>query len=288
MSWLSGKKEGSKAQEKRDIPDGIWVKCGGCGGILYRKEVERNAWTCVICQHHFRISADEYLALLVDPGSFEEQFSSVRALDPLEFVDSKPYPERIREASAKSRHGEAVLTGRARIDSIPIAIGVMDFSFLGGSMGSAVGERIARLIDLAIQEGASLIIVSASGGARMQEGVLSLMQLAKVQVQLARLAEKGLFYLSIVCDPTTGGVTASFASVGDVILAEPNALIGFAGPRVIEQTIKQELPKGFQRSEFLLDHGMVDCIVPRREMRETVARILRHFWDSRPDRLNPP
>jgi acetyl-CoA carboxylase carboxyl transferase subunit beta len=288
VNWLSNRKEGPKQQEKRDVPDGIWVKCGGCGEILYRKEVERNAWTCILCGHHFRISADDYISLLVDPGSFEVMFDSVCSVDPLEFNDSKPYPERIRAAMAKNRHGEAIACGRARIDSVPTALGVMDFGFLGGSMGSAVGERIARLVDLAIEEGIPLVIVSASGGARMQEGVLSLMQLAKVQVQLARLAEKGIFYLSIICDPTTGGVTASYASVGDIILAEPNALIGFAGPRVIEQTIKQELPKGFQRAEFLLDHGMVDKIVPRREMRETVGRILRHFWDSRPDRLGTP
>ena len=171
---------------------------------------------------------------------------------------------------------------------MPVALGVMDFGFLGGSMGSAVGERIARIADVAIEEGIPLVIVSASGGARMQEGILSLMQLAKVQVQIGRLGEKGIFYLSIICDPTTGGVTASYAMVGDINLAEPNALIGFAGPRVIEQTIKQELPKGFQRAEFLLDHGMIDKIVPRREMRETVGRILRHFWDSRPDRLGAP
>ncbi len=288
MNWLSNRKEGPKPQEKRDVPNGIWVKCGGCGEILYRKEVERNAWTCILCGHHFRISADDYIAILTDPGSFEGLFDSVVSVDPLQFKDSKPYVDRIRDASAKNRHGEAIVCGRARIDSVPVALGVMDFGFLGGSMGSAVGERIARIADVAIEEGIPFIIVSASGGARMQEGVLSLMQLAKVQVQLARLGEKGNFYLSIICDPTTGGVTASFAMVGDINIAEPNALIGFAGPRVIEQTIKQELPKGFQRAEFLLDHGMVDMIVPRREMRETVGRILRHFWDSRPDRLGAP
>ena len=176
------------------------------------------------------------------------------------------------------------MTGRARIDSIPVALGVMDFGFLGGSMGSVVGEKLWRLIDLSCTEEIPLVIVSASGGARMQEGILSLMQLAKVQCQLARLHEKGIFYLSIILDPTTGGVTASFAMTGDLNIAEPHALIGFAGPRVIEQTIKQELPKGFQRSEFLLDHGMIDRIVPRKEMRTEVSRILRHFWNSRPNR----
>lgn len=287
MSWLTNKKDPAKPTDKREMPDGIWLKCNGCGEILYRKEVERNAWTCMLCQHHFRVSADDYIAILADPGSFEVMFDDIVSADPLRFVDSKPYPDRLREARAKNRHGEAIVVGKATVDAVPTALGVMDFSFLGGSMGSAVGERIARIVEVAISEEIPLILVSASGGARMQEGVLSLMQLSKVQVQLARLADKGVFYLSIICDPTTGGVTASFATVGDIILAEPNALIGFAGPRVIEQTIKQELPKGFQRSEFLLDHGMVDAIVHRKEMRATVSRILRHFWDSRPSSTRP-
>ncbi len=285
MSWLTkGKDAGKPEQQKKEVPDGIWIKCGGCGEILYRKEVERNSWTCLLCGHHFRISAEDYIALLVDPNSFEEMWPEVVSIDPLGFVDSKPYPDRIREARAKTRHNDAIMTGRARIETTPVALGVMDFSFLGGSMGSVVGEKIARLVDLAYAEEIALIIISASGGARMQEGVLSLMQLAKVQTQLSRLDQKGIFYLSIILDPTTGGATASFAMVGDLNIAEPNALIGFAGPRVIEQTIKQELPKGFQRSEFLLEHGMIDRIVPRKEMRAEVGRILRHFWNSRPNR----
>lgn len=284
MSWLTKGKDAGKPEQKKEVPDGIWVKCGGCGEILYRKEVERNSWTCLLCGHHFRISAEEYISLLVDPGSFEEKWPEVVSVDPLSFVDSKPYPDRVREARAKTRHNDAIMTGRARIETIPVALGVMDFGFLGGSMGSVVGEKIARLADLAYTEEIPFILVSASGGARMQEGVLSLMQLAKVQTQLARLDQKGVFYLSIILDPTTGGVTASFAMTGDLNIAEPNALIGFAGPRVIEQTIKQELPKGFQRSEFLLEHGMIDRIVPRKEMRSEVGRILRHFWDSRPNR----
>jgi acetyl-CoA carboxylase carboxyl transferase subunit beta len=285
VSWLTkGKDAGKPEQQKKEVPDGIWIKCGGCGEILYRKEVERNSWTCLLCGHHFRISAEDYIALLVDPNSFEEMWPEVVSIDPLGFVDSKPYPDRIREARAKTRHNDAIMTGRARIETTPVALGVMDFSFLGGSMGSVVGEKIARLVDLAYAEEIALIIISASGGARMQEGVLSLMQLAKVQTQLSRLDQKGIFYLSIILDPTTGGATASFAMVGDLNIAEPNALIGFAGPRVIEQTIKQELPKGFQRSEFLLEHGMIDRIVPRKEMRAEVGRILRHFWNSRPNR----
>jgi len=287
VNWLSARREGPKQQEKREIPDGIWIKCPGCGEILYRKEVELNCWTCMQCGHHFRIDSDSYLGILVDPDSFEELFDEVVSVDPLQFHDSKPYTERIVSARAKSRHNAAVVTGRAKIESIPIGIGVMDFSFLGGSMGSAVGEKISRIAEVSIQEESPLIIVSASGGARMQEGILSLMQMAKIQVQLARLAEKGILYISIICDPTTGGVTASFSTVGDIILAEPNALIGFAGPRVIQQTIKQDLPEGFQRSEFLLDHGMVDRIVPRREMRATVAKILHHFEDSRPNIPDP-
>jgi acetyl-CoA carboxylase carboxyl transferase subunit beta len=284
VSWLTKGKDAGKPEQKKEVPDGIWVKCGGCGEILYRKEVERNCWTCLLCGHHFRISAEEYIALLVDPGSFEEMWAEIVSLDPLHFVDSKPYPDRVREARAKMRHNDAITTGRARIETVSVALGVMDFGFLGGSMGSVVGEKISRLADLAYTEEIPMILVSASGGARMQEGVLSLMQLAKVQTQLARLDEKGVFYLSIILDPTTGGVTASFAMTGDLNIAEPNALIGFAGPRVIEQTIKQELPKGFQRSEFLLEHGMIDRIVPRKEMRSEVGRILRHFWDSRPNR----
>jgi acetyl-CoA carboxylase carboxyl transferase subunit beta len=285
VSWLTkGKDAGKPEHPKKDVPDGIWVKCGGCGEILYRKEVERNSWTCLLCGHHFRISAEAYIALLVDPNSFEEKWSEVVSVDPLGFVDSKPYPDRIREARAKTHHNDAIMTGRARIETIPVALGVMDFYFLGGSMGSVVGEKISRLADLAYTEEIPLILISASGGARMQEGVLSLMQLAKVQTQLSRLDQKGILYLSIILDPTTGGVTASFAMVGDLNIAEPNALIGFAGPRVIEQTIKQELPKGFQRSEFLLEHGMIDRIVPRKEMRSEIGRILRHFWDSRPNR----
>jgi acetyl-CoA carboxylase carboxyl transferase subunit beta len=287
MSIFPSRGNGPKQPAKREPADGIWVKCSGCGEILYRKEVERNSWTCMLCGNHFRIGADDYIAILVDPDSFEVHFDEVISVDPLQFHDSRPYPDRLRDARAKSRHGEAIVVGKARIGGVPVGLGVMDFGFLGGSMGSAVGERISRLVELCMEEETPLVLVSASGGARMQEGVLSLMQLAKIQVQLARLAQKGIFYLSIVCDPTTGGVTASFASVGDLILAEPNALIGFAGPRVIEQTIKQELPKGFQRSEFLIEHGMIDRIVPRKEMRSTVGVILRHFWDSRPDRRDP-
>jgi acetyl-CoA carboxylase carboxyl transferase subunit beta len=283
VAWFT-KKDGPQPQTKREVPDGIWIKCPDCGEILYRKEVERNQWVCLRCSHHFRISATEYIRLLVDPNTFEEFFSDITSLDPLGFKDSMRYTDRIKAAMATGRK-EAVVTGRARIEGNDVCLAVMDFSFLGGSMASAVGEKLARLTEMAIQGEMPLIIVSSSGGARMQEGVLSLMQMAKTSAQLARLAEKGLPYISIMTHPTTGGVTASFASLGDVILAEPKALIGFAGPRVIEQTIKQELPAGFQRAEFLLDHGMVDALVSRRELRSTMSILIRFFNDARARRL---
>jgi len=280
VALFGNKKESEGPAPKRDVPDGIWVKCPDCGEILYRKEVERNQWVCVRCTHHFRISAADYIQLLVDPDSFEEFFSEIASLDPLRFKDSQRYADRLKAALAKGGK-EAVVTGKARIEGLEACLAVMDFSFLGGSMASAVGEKLARLTETAIQAELPLIIVASSGGARMQEGILSLMQMAKTSVQLARLKEKGLPFISVMTHPTTGGVTASFASLGDVILAEPKALIGFAGPRVIEQTIKQELPEGFQRSEFLLDHGMIDKIVSRKELKPTLASLLRYFNDSR-------
>jgi acetyl-CoA carboxylase carboxyl transferase subunit beta len=266
---------------KRDIPDGIWLKCPDCGEIVYRKEVARNRWVCVKCSHHFRISAEEYIALLVDPGSFEEHFLGIRPVDALGFRDSKKYSDRLKDAMGSGSGREAMRTGTAAIDGQEVCLAVMDFSFLGGSMGSVVGEKLSRLTDLAMQRELPLIVVSCSGGARMQEGILSLMQMAKTSAQLGRLAGMGLPFLSILTHPTTGGVSASFASLGDVILAEPKALIGFAGPRVIEQTIQQELPPGFQRSEFLLAHGMVDRICPRPELRATLSRLIRFFHDAR-------
>ncbi len=277
------KKESTKGASKKDSTDGIWIKCPDCSEILFRKEVERNQWVCVKCSHHFRISADDYLHLMIDEGSFDERFTRLSSLDPLRFKDSKRYPDRLREAEAGGRK-DAVVTGLGTIEGETACVAVMDFNFMAGSMGSVVGEKIARLTEIAIQEEHPLIIVSCSGGARMQEGILSLMQLAKTSVQLARLAEKKLPFISIMTHPTTGGVTASFAMLGDVILAEPKALIGFAGPRVIEQTIQQELPKGFQRSEFLLDHGMVDQIVSRKDLKQTLARLIRFFRDARLNR----
>ncbi len=254
-----------------------WLKCDGCGEILYRKEVGRNSWVCPKCAHHFRIGSGEFIDLLADPGSFEELHGGLRSKDPLGFVDSRKYVDRLKDASRKTSVSEAVVVGRALVCGHPVSLGVMDFNYLGGSMGSVVGERVARLTLLSIDERRPLIILSASGGARMQEGILSLMQMAKTSALLGRLREAGIPFISILTHPTTGGVTASYSSLGDVILAEPKALIGFAGPRVIRETINQELPEGFQRSEFLLQHGLVDHVVDRREMRETLGRILDFF-----------
>jgi acetyl-CoA carboxylase carboxyl transferase subunit beta len=282
VSWLRKQEVARPSVPRlRETPDGVWIKCNACGEILYRKEVERSLWTCGRCGAHFRIPPGEYLALLCDPDSFQPRFTEVRSVDPLRFRDARGrYSDRLHEAQIEDPEREAVLTGPARIEGIPVALAVMDFGFMGGSMGSVVGERIARLIALARRERIPLVIVSSSGGARMQEGILSLMQMAKTCAELARLHEAGLPFISILADPTTGGVSASFASLGDVILAEPNALIGFAGPRVIKETIRQDLPPGFQRAEFLLAHGFVDRIVPRSQLRQVLATLLRHFVDS--------
>ncbi|MBU1700503.1 MAG: acetyl-CoA carboxylase, carboxyltransferase subunit beta [Candidatus Eisenbacteria bacterium] len=280
QSWWRIGRKSLKTQEKKEVPDGVWLKCGGCGEILYRRELERNAWVCGTCGHHFRIPPQTYIQLLVDPDSFKEMFSNIRSTDPLEFRDSKRYADRLKAATATDPSAEAIISGCAQINRHPVAIGFMNFSFLGGSMASAVGERVSRLIQYSLKERIPLIIVSCSGGARMQEGALSLMQMAKTCAQLARLDDAGLPFISILTDPTTGGVTASFASLGDINIAEPNALIGFAGPRVIEQTINQELPPGFQRSEFLLEHGMIDAIIPRTLMREKLSTLLGLFYDS--------
>jgi acetyl-CoA carboxylase carboxyl transferase subunit beta len=278
MTWLRKAKEGLKApQRRRELPDGLWSKCEECGEILYHKELERNLWTCGKCGYHFRISARSYVKILLDEGSFRERFSEVVSTDPLRFRDARRYVDRLKKGRETTGLTEAVLCGEATIEEHPLVVAIMDFDFLGGSLASAAGERIARSILLAIETRRPLVILSASGGARMFEGILSLMQMAKTNALLARLSDAGVPYVSILTHPTTGGVTASFASVGDVILAEPKALIGFAGPRVIKQTIHQELPEGFQRSEFLLQKGMIDRIVHRAEMRTTLAWLLGYF-----------
>ncbi len=279
MVWFRKDKKPLKAEDKRDVPGNVFDKCPGCGEILYSERLAQNLNVCPNCAHHLRIPAEDYLELLIDSGTFEELDEGLRASDPMRFRDLKAYPDRIAAAEAKGRN-EALVSGVGELDGIPVLVAVMDFSFIGGSMGSVVGEKIARAGRIALERRSPLIIVSASGGARMQEGIYSLMQMAKTSAVLARLHDAGVPYVSILTNPTTGGVTASYAMLGDVNLAEPGALVGFAGPRVIEETIKQELPKGFQRSEFLLEHGMVDRVVDRRQLKDTVALLLHHMTDT--------
>ena len=255
----------------------MFDKCRSCGEILYRARLEQNLFVCPHCGYHNRITADEYIDLLLDDEDPEELWSELRSGDPLAFVDQKPYTRRLEEAENRTGHADAVRTMAGRLDGIPVGLAVMDFQFIGGSMGSVVGEKIARLGLRSLERTEPLIIVSASGGARMMEGILSLMQMAKTSAVLARLHDAAIPYISVLTNPTTGGVTASYAMLGDIILAEPGALVGFAGPRVIEQTIKQELPEGFQTSEFLLEHGMVDRITDRRELKSELASLLRHM-----------
>jgi acetyl-CoA carboxylase carboxyl transferase subunit beta len=278
MAWFRKEKKRLTSEDRRELPSDVFEKCGGCGEILYGEKLSQNLHVCPKCGHHVQVGADVYVGILTDEGSFEELDAELRSADPLEFTDLKPYPQRIKQAEEKTGRGDAGVTGVGTLEGVPVAVGVMEFAFIGGSMGSVVGEKVTRLARRALAEDRPLILVSASGGARMMEGIYSLMQMAKTSAALARLHEAGIPFISVLTNPTTGGVTASFAMLGDVNLAEPAALIGFAGPRVIEETIKQELPDGFQRSEFLLEHGMVDRVVDRRELRETVVLLLRHMF----------
>jgi acetyl-CoA carboxylase carboxyl transferase subunit beta len=255
------------------------------GEIIYRQELARNFWVCAKCSYHFPITARNYIDILVDEGSFEEKDAGITPTDPLEFRDSKRYRDRLKESAEKTGLSEAVVTGIGRIEGRTVSLAVMDFGFMGGSMGSVVGEKVARGIRRALELGIPLVIISKSGGARMQEGILSLMQMAKTSAWLARLSDENLPFISVLTHPTTGGVSASFAFLGDVILAEPKALIGFAGPRVIQQTIGQELPEGFQLSEFMLEHGFVDRIVKRKDLKKVIAQLLGFMS---PDREPPP
>jgi len=280
MEWFRRVKRGLKIQQKKDIPDGLWIKCDKCGEIVYKKELERNYWICTKCQHHFRINSQQYVQILMDEGMLSEVDTGLSSDDPLKFRDSKKYSDRIKEAVSKNKMNAAVRVGTGKIDGLPLVAAFLDFAFLGGSMGSAVGEKISRGIRLSLEKRWPLVILSSSGGARMQEGILSLMQMAKTSALLGQLSDAGIPYISILTHPTTGGVSASFAMLGDVNIAEPGALIGFAGPRVIEQTIGQELPGGFQRSEFLMEHGFVDVIVPRSELKPRIALLLRLLWDK--------
>jgi acetyl-CoA carboxylase carboxyl transferase subunit beta len=259
------------------VPRGLWVKCDACGVILYHKEAADNLHVCPRCDHHFQISAPKRLENLFDNGRYKSLFARVRSADPLEFADSKPYGDRIKAYQKRAGNLDAVHVGLGEIGRRATIIAAMEYGFMGGSMGSAVGEKVTLAIERAIDRRLPLVVVSCSGGARMQEGILSLMQMAKISAALARLRERRLPFLSVLTDPTTGGVTASFAMLGDLNIAEPGALIGFAGPRVIEQTIRQTLPEGFQRSEFLLEHGMLDLVVHRHHLKQTIATCLGYF-----------
>ncbi len=276
MSWFRKPKQ-KLVSQKRETAADVWEKCGGCGEALYVRRLAENNRVCHECGHHFRITAPDYIELLFDDGFEEELDPGLRSTDPLGFVDSKPYTERVKTAEQKAGLWDAVITGWGNIEGRKTFAAVMDFRFIGGSMGSVVGEKISRAVDAAREARAPMIILSASGGARMQEGIFSLMQLAKTSAALHALSADGLPFISLLTDPTTGGVTASFAMLGDVNIGEPGALIGFAGPRVIRETIRQELPEGFQTAEFLLEHGMLDRIVPRNELKGTVATLLHHM-----------
>jgi acetyl-CoA carboxylase carboxyl transferase subunit beta len=284
MAWFKKTRKpitSATAEKPSRVPEGLWVKCPGCQQVIYNKDLETNQNVCPKCAHHFRISAAERLKALFDDGLWEEHFPNLTSTDPLQFTDTKPYRDRLRSTIQKSGLKDAVIVATGTLEGMGIVVAAMEYSFIGGSMGVVVGEKITRAVEMAHERKQPVIIVSCSGGARMMEGALSLMQMAKVSAALARLDRAGLPFISVLTDPTTGGVTASFAMLGDLNIAEPKALIGFAGPRVIEQTIRQKLPEGFQRSEFLVEHGMLDLIVDRREMKSTIAKALR-FMGSTP------
>ena len=278
MAWFkkTRKSIASQTAEKPSrVPEGLWVKCPGCSQLIYNKDLEANLNVCPKCAHHFRISATERLTALFDDGRYEEHFPNLISTDPLDFADTKPYRERLRKTRETTGLKDSVIVATGRLEGLDVVVAAMEYSFIGGSLGVVAGEKITRALELALARRQPAIIVSCSGGARMMEGALSLMQMAKVSAALARLDRARLPFISVLTDPTTGGVTASFAMLGDLNIAEPKALIGFAGPRVIEQTIRQTLPEGFQRSEFLLEHGMLDLVVDRRDLKASIARALR-------------
>jgi acetyl-CoA carboxylase carboxyl transferase subunit beta len=270
MAWFKK----TTIPKKVKVPEGLWVKCDTCKEIVYRREVEKNLKVCPKCNYHFRISAKERIQLLVDENNFNEIGDNLSSKDPLNFKDQIPYKDRLKESQKKASIKEAAIAGSASIGGYPVIFVILDFTFMGGSMGSVVGEKFTIAAEKAFDEELPLIAVISSGGARMQEGTLSLMQMAKTSAAIARLKENSKPYITILTDPTFGGVTASFAMLGDMIIAEPKSLIGFAGPRVIEQTIKQQLPEDFQRAEFLLTHGMIDMVVNRKELKQTIVKIL--------------
>ena len=280
MAWFKRVKPGVTSQKKKDMPNGLWVKCESCGEIIYTKLLVQNLHVCSKCDFHFRIQGKDYIDILLDKGSFRETDETMEPTDFLNFKDTKRYVDRLKEMQNKTGLKDAIRTGYGRINGRPVVFGVMEFSFIGGSMGSVVGEKVARAIDRAHEEKLPLVIVSATGGARMMESILSLMQMAKTASRLARFSDDGGLYISILTNPTTAGVVASYAMLGDIHIAEPGALIGFAGPRVIKQTIGQDLPEGFQRAKFQLEHGFVDMVVNRREMKETLVKLLSFFADE--------
>jgi len=278
MAWFKKDKSAETPSPSRSkVAEGMWLKCNHCREIVYRKEVDRNNKVCPKCEYHFPISVMERIGLLIDLGSFKEWDTDLEAQDPLEFHDTKSYRDRVKAQQEKTGRKDAMVIGEGLVNGNRVVLCVFDFGFMGGSMGSVVGEKLCRAIDRALEYGLPVILITASGGARMQEGILSLMQMAKTSAAVAKLGEAKLPFISILADPTFGGVTASIAMLGDVIIAEPKALIGFAGPRVIEQTIKQQLPDQFQRAEFLLEHGMIDMIVERKQLKETVGTLVSHL-----------
>jgi acetyl-CoA carboxylase carboxyl transferase subunit beta len=287
MAWFKKTRKpiaSSTAEKPSRVPEGLWVKCPGCTQLIYNKDLEATLNVCPKCAHHFRISATERLKALFDDAEYQEHFADLTSIDPLQFTDTKPYRDRLKASQESSGLKDSVIVATGRLDGIEVVVAAMEYSFIGGSMGIVAGEKITRAIEMAFDKRQPAIIISCSGGARMMEGALSLMQMAKVSAALARLDRARLPFISVLTDPTTGGVTASFAMLGDLNIAEPKALIGFAGPRVIEQTIRQKLPEGFQRSEFLVERGMLDLVVDRRDMKATLSRALRFM---RAERTSP-
>jgi acetyl-CoA carboxylase carboxyl transferase subunit beta len=275
MAWFRRSKESiSSESQKKDTPEGLWAKCESCGEMVHKKVLEQNLWVCAKCNFHFRIGSKEYFSLLLDSGSFREMDRKMTSKDPLNFTDTKRYKDRVKDSIKKSGLNDAVRCGTAKIKKRDVVIACMDFAFIGGSMGSVVGEKISRAVDKAFRTKTPLIIISSSGGARMMEAAYSLMQMAKTSAKLARLSDAHVPYISVMTDPTTGGVTASYAMLGDIHIAEPGALIGFAGPRVIKQTIGKDLPPGFQKAEFVQEKGFIDLVVNRKDLRETLSKLL--------------
>ena len=289
MAWFKKARKpiaSSTAEKPSRVPEGLWIKCPGCTQLIYKKDLDESLNVCPKCGHHFRISATERLRALFDDGRYTEHFPNLISLDPLQFTDTKPYRQRLQHTITSTGLKDAIIVATGKLDGLDVVVAAMEYSFIGGSMGVVVGEKIARAVEMALEHRQPVIVISCSGGARMMEGALSLMQMAKVSAALARLDRAKLPFVSVLTDPTTGGVTASFAMLGDLNIAEPKALIGFAGPRVIEQTIKQKLPEGFQRSEFLVEHGMLDLVVDRRDLKSTLARALR-FMRAEPAAMTP-